>query len=124
MSNDADLIRATERARLASLIRGDIDEAIRYHAPDFQLVTPKGIALTRDEYFGEIASGSLRYIEWIPSEISVRAFAGSAAVRYRARLEIESEGTRLPSFECWHTDTYERLEGLWVVVWSQATRIA
>jgi hypothetical protein len=63
MLNDVDLILATERARLAALVRGDLDEAMRYHAPHFQLITPRGIALTRDEYFTEIASGSLRYIE-------------------------------------------------------------
>lgn len=34
-----------------------------------------------------------------------------------------SDGKKLPIFHCWHTDIYERIEGRWMVLWSQATVI-
>ncbi|MBB3742447.1 hypothetical protein FHT80_001606 [Rhizobium sp. BK226] len=122
-TNDADLLRETERARLRALVSADIVRARQLHAPDFQLITPIGAALSKDEYLGAIASGQIRYLTWEPAEIDVRLYGSGAVIRYRAQLEVIFSGHKVPLHDYWHTDVYERRDGQWMVVWSQATTV-
>jgi hypothetical protein len=118
-----DLIRKTERQRIEILVQGDVAKAKPFHADDFQLITPIGALLTRDEYLAAIGSGRLTYHSWLPHDIAVRVHGSAAVIRYCANLQVTFEGHQLPMGRCWHTDTYERRENRWVVVWSQATMI-
>jgi hypothetical protein len=43
--NEADELRAVERARLRSLVEADVETARRAHADDFQLVDTSGATL-------------------------------------------------------------------------------
>jgi hypothetical protein len=122
-AGEADRLRETERARLRALVAGDVEQARSFHAPDFQLITPIGMALSRDDYMGAIASGQLNYLTWLPGEIAVRLYGDAAVIRYRAQLEVVFGGHPMPLGDYWHTDTYEKREGDWVVVWSQATAV-
>jgi Domain of unknown function (DUF4440) len=56
-SVEAERLRAIERERLHALITADIEAAEPLHADDFQLITPGGGALSKEEYLGGIASG-------------------------------------------------------------------
>ena len=123
-SPEAELIRDTERARLRALVEGDIETAGRLHATEFQLITPIGMALSKNDYLGAIASGQIKYLAWEPGPIAVRYHHGHAAIRYRARLEVVFGGHRIAPGDYWHTDTYEHRDGQWMVVWSQATAIS
>ena len=116
----ADEVRAVERARLHALVAGDIGTARLLHASDFHLVTPSGKTHSRESYLGAIASGDLIYLVFEPiSEIDVRLYEpGAAVIRYRSRIEMEQYRA-----DCWHTDTYERCDDRWQIVWSQATEI-
>lgn len=119
----ADLIRETERERLRSLVGPDLDVARSLHADDYQLVTPGGATLSREEYLGQIASGALDYRAFEPeSEIAVRCYGYAAIVRYRVRIEA-GFGDQHDRDLFWHTDLYELRDGRWQAVWSQATRI-
>ncbi|WP_201862771.1 nuclear transport factor 2 family protein [Microvirga soli] len=122
-TSEADLLRDTERARLRALVSADIDQARQLHAPDFQLITPIGVALSKEDYMGAIASGQLKYVTWQPGDITVRLYDGVAILRYRAQLEVVFGGHKIPLSDYWHTDTYENRDGEWMVVWSQATAI-
>jgi Domain of unknown function (DUF4440) len=120
----ADEIRSLERSRLGALVAADMAQARPLHAPDFQLITPGGVAFSRDQYLDKIAQGVLRYLRWEPdAEMAVRIMGSgqdSAVIRYQATLAFEGSAP----FRCWHIDTYERnTQGLWQVVWSQATAI-
>ena len=97
--------------------------ARQLHAADFQLITPTGHLYLRDQYLGEIESGQLKYIAWEAKEMDVRIHASVALLRYKARLEVGSGIGQASIFHCWHTDSYELINGLWQVVWSQATAI-
>ena len=55
--------------------------------------------------------------------IIVRQFSNVVLLRYQAELEMPSQSGGTSSFVCWHTDSYELHNGLWQVVFSQATRI-
>lgn len=116
-------IRCRERMRLQALVDADVEKARQFHADAFQLITPVGVALSREEYLGAVASGRIRYLEWEAGEIAVRLQGAIAAIRYRARIALTFEGHPVPSNEYWHTDTYEYLGDRWMVVWSQATAI-
>ena len=122
-TSEADLLRDTERARLRALVSADIDQARQLHAPDFQLITPIGVALSKEDYMGAIASGQLKYVTWQPGDIAVRLYDGVGILRYRAQLEVVFGGHKIPLSDYWHTDTYENRDGEWMVVWSQATAI-
>lgn len=122
-TNDADLLRETEHARLRVLVSADIAQARQFHAPDFQLITPIGVALSRDEYLSAIASGQISYLTWEPADIAVRLYDSGAVIRYRAQLEVTFSGHKVPLSDYWHTDLYERRDGQWMIVWSQATSV-
>jgi hypothetical protein len=121
---EEDNICEIERSRLRALVAADIATAHPLHADDFQLITPIGVALSREEYLGAIATGQIKYMAWEPGDIAVRLHGSAAVIRYRARLEVIFGGHPVPPEEYWHTDAYEHRDGRWMVVWSQATAIS
>ena len=120
----ADDFRSLERARLRALVEREMDLARALHSPDFHLVNPRGITRSREAYLGAVEAGVLTYLKWEAADMMVRQFADVVLLRYQAQLEMPSEDGTFASFFCWHTDSYELHDGLWQVVWSQATRIA
>jgi hypothetical protein len=116
-------LREIERERLQALVAGDIERARAIHADDFQLITPAGGALSREAYLDLISSGAFRYRLWEPQSMTVRLYDQSAALRYLAEIEAVFNGATTQRSRYWHTDLYERRDGRWQVVWSQATEI-
>lgn len=121
--SEANLLRATERERLRALVEADVGRARQLHADDFQLINPLGGELSKEQYLEGIGSGQLDYLFWEPDSIAVRLYGDAAVIRYPSQLEIVVPGSHVPRQRYWHTDIYERREGQWQVVWSQATRI-
>jgi hypothetical protein len=118
-------LRDIERRRLAALIHADAAESHDLHAEAYQLITPGGASLSKDEYLGQVADGSLAYRRFEPNgEIAVHLLGPSAAaLRYQVTIDaVFPGGHDVDRF--WHTDIYERRDGRWQAVWSQATRIA
>jgi Domain of unknown function (DUF4440) len=82
MSSAARVLPDLERTRLRALVEADIETAEPLHAEDYQLVTPNGSDLTKDDYLGAIGTGELRYrVFEAASDITVlpaarRALAG------------------------------------------------
>ena len=122
-TSEAERLREVERERLRALVGADLARARRLHADDFQLINPLGGALTKEQYLGGIESGQLKYLFWEPETISIRVRGDVAAIRYRSQLEVVVQGRHIPRQRYWHTDLYERRDGQWQVVWSQATGI-
>ena len=120
---EEDQVRAAERERLRALVEADVERAGQLHGEDFQLITPFGDSLTKKEYLDAIASGEMNYLAWDPGPIAVRLDGDAAVIRYRSEIEIVVDGRRMPRRRYWHTDSYERQDGRWQVVWSQATEI-
>ena len=120
---EAERIRGVERSRLKALVDGDIQAAGPLHSSDFQLITPIGALLNKEQYLGAIATGQITYVSWEPGPIDVRHSGTSATVRYQADLEVIFGGHRVARSGYWHTDTYELNQGEWQAVWSQATAI-
>jgi hypothetical protein len=120
---NADAFRELERSRLRALVERNMELARQLHSVDFQLITPTGHLYGGDQYLDEIETGQLKYMAWDPKEMEVRLHATLALLRYQARLEVDSGRGQASIFHCWHTDSYELINGLWQVVWSQATAI-
>lgn len=121
--SEADVIRATEMERLRALVAADVKVANQIHADDFQLINPLGQSFSKQQYLGGIASGEVDYLVWKPDAIEVRAFGNGAVIRYQSDLEIVVRGQKVSLRRYWHTDSYEKRNGRWQVVWSQATEI-
>lgn len=123
---DADLaerLRVGERRRLRALVEADMATADELHADDYQLITPGAAALSKGEYLGGIADGTLRYSRFEPDgEIAVRTWGTAAALRYKVEIVVVHDTTTYRD-QCWHTDIWELRDGSWVAVWSHATRI-
>ncbi len=118
----ADEIRRTERQRVRALVDADMDSARRFHADDFQLITPDGSEYTKQTYLGQIESGQVDYKVWEPGEIRVRFYGNAAVIRYDdTRFEVYVNGRPARSGLLRHIDLYEMREGQWQVVWSQAS---
>jgi hypothetical protein len=101
-----------------------METADKLHAEDFQLITPGGSALSKEEYLSGVASGELDYRLWeVDSPIDVHLFDGVAIIRYRSILHMVYHGDDLGPDKFWHTDSYEWRDRRWQVVWSHATRI-
>lgn len=108
-----------EHRRTQALVQRDLATARELHAPDYQLVTPGGAALSLDEYLGKIEAGKLLYTRWDFGAAAVRVGADLTALRYRATLAFEGG----EPFEVWHLDLYARRGEQWLAAWSQATAI-
>ena len=54
-SSEAEVIRASERARLKALVEADIEVARQLHADDFQLINPVGESLSKEQYLAAVA---------------------------------------------------------------------
>lgn len=120
--NEADRLRQVERERLRSLVEADVEVARRLHADDFQLITPGGATITKEQYLSAIESGQLSYRAWEPGEIAVRFYGAVAVIRYQdVRFEVYSGGRLVHRGEGYHTNVYERRDGQWQVVWSHAS---
>ncbi len=113
----AKLFRALGLRRTRALVAGDFPIAEALHARHYELITPAGKVLGRDEYLAMVAGGF--YASWAIDDFACRASAAICVIRYKATLGFSS-GT---SMVCWHTDVYEDSEGHWRAVWSQATEI-
>jgi hypothetical protein len=93
------------------------------HADDFQLINPRGETYSKEQYLGGVASGEFDYVVWDPGAIEVRFYGEGAVIRYESQLEIVVRGQKMPKRRHWHTDSYEKRNGKWQVIWSQATEI-
>ena len=119
--SEAELLQASERERVGALVSGDIARASELHTDDFQLITPLGGVISKEQYLGGISSGQIRYLFWEPEDMVTRLYGDVAALRYRSQLEIVVEGRHIPRQRYWHTDLYQREDGQWRIVWSHAT---
>lgn len=122
--SEADEIRAVEHERLRAIVDADTVTTELLHADNFQLITPLGGTLSKSDYLGMIASGDVDYLFWEPGLMDVLVYGDAAVIRYQAEIKIKvTWAPNAPEGKFWHTDLYEKQDGQWKVVWSQATQI-
>jgi hypothetical protein len=121
--SQADRLRAIETTRLQALVDADTATARKLTAPDFQLINPAGVTLSRDDFLGGVDAGVIDFLVNEPSApIAVRLSSDSASLRYPTAFDLVVGGTHL-THEAWTTALYERRDGRWQIVWAQTTAI-
>jgi len=120
---DIDELRSIELKRTRALVEADMKTARQLLADDFQLITPMGGVLSKQEYLAQVESGAIDYLEWKPETIEVKALGDAAVIRYRAAIRIVVKAApNAPQGRIWFTDLYEKRKGQWQIVWSQGTQ--
>jgi hypothetical protein len=116
-------LRAIVTTRLQALVDADTAIVRKLIAPDFQLINPAGVPLSRDELLGGVGAGVLDFVAIEPrSPIAVRLSGGSATLRYQSSYDVVVGGTHV-THDAWTTELYERRDGRWLLVWEQTTAI-
>jgi hypothetical protein len=122
-SSQADRLRAIETTRLQALVVADTATARKLTAPDFQLINPAGVPLSRDDFLGGVDAGVIDFLSLEPrSPIAVRLSGDSATLRYETAFDVVAGGTHV-THDAWTTALYERRDGRWRIVWAQTTAI-
>ena len=120
--SEAETIRQVEHQRLRALVDFDSAVAFRLHADDFQLITPDGSEYTKARYLGQLQSGELDYRAWDAGPITVKIYGNAAVIRYAdSRFEVAVKGRLVWEGAVRHIDLFEKRQGQWEVVWSQAS---
>ncbi len=114
---EADHLRRIETARITALVNADMDVAERLHAADYQLITPRGVALSKTEYLLAVATRELHYLvssrppRWTSGATNrsrssaiecVSAFIGRRRRRSSAGTRTAIEATRATGKQCGH----------------------
>jgi uncharacterized protein (TIGR02246 family) len=122
-ASQATRVRELDQTLRQALVAGDADAVDRILAPDVELVDPAGDKETRDQYLGSVSSGDLTYQTFDPiSPVEVRISGDVAVVTYESQLAV-SAGAVDFEHKAWHTHLYEKRDGRWRQVWSQATAV-
>jgi hypothetical protein len=125
-ANDAEVeaLRVIESERLRALVDAKMDVFEKYHSTEYQLISPAGLPFTYASYRDAIGSGKLDYLVFeADSPVVIRVHGSAAILRYQAKLEFAWDGQKQKPVKLWHTDYYEKKDGTWKAVWSQATQI-
>ena len=120
--SDIELIKNLELTRLESLVNANMEIATPLHADDFQLITPNGTEVSKEQYLGQLESGILDYEIWNAENIKVRMYENVAVLRYNDRdFRVVINGELALSGSLKHTNLYEKRNGKWQIVWSHAS---
>jgi ketosteroid isomerase-like protein len=117
-------LQEIELTRVRAVVAADVDAVAPLLADDFQLISPPGATLSRDQYLQALRSGDLEFQEFEPiSAIEVRLYGDAAVLWYRSMMDVISAGQGQFAHETWHMYLYERRAGNWQLVREQATAI-
>ena len=114
--NEDELSALYQAARYCqAMTEADIDTMREIVSEDMKFVHMSGMTQTREEYFADVADGSLTYYT-IGMEDPVVAVDGDmATVTYTAALTANAYGAR-GTFRMKGTHYYQRIDGEWIAV--------
>ena len=114
--NEAELSALYQAARYCqAMTEADIDTMREIVSEDMKFVHMSGMTQTREEYFADVADGSLTY-DAIGMENPVVAVDGdTATVTYTSALTANAYGAR-GTFRMKGTHYYRRIDGEWIAV--------
>ena len=115
---DEDFFRRLEVERTQALVDRDVEKIRRLHAPEYELISVPGRAMSLERYLSLMAQ-DVFYASWEHGPMRVQLAQGMAAVRYQAKITFPSGKI----VECWHTDIYALQAGTWKAIWSQGTQL-
>lgn len=122
-ATEIEAIRTKLSERLVTLVDASFDAAYPFFAMGYEGIDPFGGTHAKGEYLGLVSSGDIDFLNWdVVSDIEIRLYGNAAVARYQSQFNIVVSGEETP-FHLWHTDLYEKIDGMWKLVWGQDTRI-
>ena len=119
----SDAVEDVEMQRMAAMLAHDADALAATLHEDFEFVTPLGTVQTYETFVGGVASGMIdNHVLEPTTPLRVHANGEFAAVRYQARSELTADEVEY-ALDLWFTAFYEQVDGIWLLVWLQATEI-
>lgn len=98
-----------------AMTEADIDTMRAIVSEDMVFTHMSGMRQTREEYFADVADGSLRYYTIDMEKPVVKVDGGKATVTYTSLLNANAYGAR-GSFRMKGTHHYENRDGAWIAV--------
>ena len=98
-----------------AMTEADIDTMRAIVSEDMVFTHMSGMRQTREEYFADVADGSLRYYTIDMEKPVVKVDGGKATVTYTSLLNANAYGAR-GSFRMKGTHRYEKRDGAWIAV--------
>jgi len=86
----AETVRATERERIRALVSGEVEVARQLHADDYELVTPLGFELSKEQYLGAVAAGVAGDSDKVSSRLRPTSSTNPRAVETLATVPLRS----------------------------------
>jgi len=126
-TDSADAVKAIERQRLRAFVEADVQVAETLHAPNFEVVDPRGGTHSKKEVLSWLAAGVLDYRRFeAVSDVDLMASGDLAVLHYRSGIDVLVQGLAPQSLEAWLTICYRRAgDGAgWQAVWHQETAIS
>ena len=98
-----------------AMTEADIDTMREIVSEDMRFVHMSGMTQTREEYFADVASGSLNYYAIGMENPTVKVDGDIAQVSYTSILTANAYGAR-GTFRMKGTHWYEKRDGIWIAV--------
>lgn len=98
-----------------AMTEADIDTMREIVSEDMRFVYMSGMTQTREEYFANVASGSLNYYAIGMENPTVKVDGDIAQVSYTSVLTANAYGAR-GTFRMKGTHWYEKRDGIWIAV--------
>ena len=116
------VVRALELRRFELLAKGDYDALAALLADDLVYTHSDTRVDDKRSYLAPLRAGTTRYVECVPSEVTVRVFGDTAILTGRVLLRaVVAQEERINNLR--FTDVWLRRAGQWQLVAWQATRL-
>ncbi|MDO4867314.1 MAG: nuclear transport factor 2 family protein [Clostridia bacterium] len=114
--NEDELSALYQAARYCqAMTEADIDTMREIVSEDMTFTHMSGMKQTREEYFADVADGSLTYYAIGMEDPVVEVDGGTAMVTYTAALTANAYGAQ-GTFRMKGTHYYQRIDGEWIAV--------
>ena len=117
---DKEQIQEIEKRCAAALVSGDFQALGGIFAEEWMLVGGEGQVMSRQQIFGQLRSGDLKFSSYAMGELDVRIFGDTAVVIGHGNPHGEYHGEKFEESEIF-TDTFIRVGGRWRCILSHSS---
>lgn len=118
----ADQVRSLELRRLEHLVAGNYDGLADLLADDLVYTHSNGRVDTKESYLAPLRAGTTRYVEYAPSELTVRVHGTTAILFGRAQMRALVSGEERRN-DLRFTNVWLFRDGHWRMAAWQSTRL-
>ena len=117
---DKEQLRELEKRSAASLVSGDFQMLGSIFAEEWTLVSDDGQVLSRQQVFGQLRNGDLKFTSYALGDVDIRIFGDTAVIIGHGNPHGQYRDQRFETNELF-TDTFIRRGGQWRCVLSHTS---